>query len=82
MKTRLPEATLSSGASSNKPRIVPLDLRQVMGEVAGKTVEPRIAAELGEARQRLSLEWKALRLLVGDHLQPMLDATEVTHRPG
>ena len=55
---------------------MPLDLGQVMGEVGRKAIEPRIAAELGEAGQRLSLEWKALRLLVGDHLQPMFDAAQ------
>ena len=55
---------------------MPLDLGQVMGEVGGETVEPRIAAELGEARKRLALEWKALRLLVSDHLQPMFDAAQ------
>src|SRR6476619_5155288 len=53
-----------------------------MGEVAGKTDEPRIAAKLGETCQRLSFEWKTLRLLVGDHLQPMLDATEISIGPG
>ena len=53
-----------------------LDLGQAMSEILHKAIDPRIAAELGEARQRLSLEWKALRLLVGDHLQPMFDAAE------
>ena len=48
----------------------------------GKAIEPRITAELGEPRQRLSLEWKTLRLLVRDHLQPMLDATKVGIGPG
>ena len=59
-----------------QPRVMPLDLGQVMGEVGGETLEPRVAAEFGEARKRLSLEWKALRLLVGDHLQPMFDAAQ------
>jgi hypothetical protein len=52
-----------------------------MGEVAGETLEPRVAAELGEARERFSLERKALGLLVGDHLQPMFDATQVCIGP-
>ena len=56
---------------------MPLDLRQVMREIGGESVELRISAELGEARQRLSLEGKALRLLVGDHLQPMLDTAQI-----
>ena len=47
-----------------------------MGEVSDKAIESPITTELGEARQRLSLEWKALRLLVGDHLQSMFDAAE------
>ena len=53
-----------------------LDLGQVMGEVCGESVEPRIAAEFGEARERRALERKALRLLVGDHLQAMFDAPQ------
>ena len=59
-----------------QPRVVPLDLGQVMGEVGHKAIEPRITAELGEVGQRLSLEWKALGLLIGDHLQSMFDAAE------
>jgi hypothetical protein len=55
---------------------VALDLGQVMREILHKAVDPRITAELGEARQRLSLEWKALRLLIGDHLEPMFDTAE------
>ena len=55
---------------------MPLDPGHVMGEVGGESVEPRIAAEFGEARKRRALERKALRLLVGDHLQPMFDAAQ------
>ena len=55
---------------------MPLDLGQVVGEVGHKAIEPRITAELGEVGQRLSLEWKALGLLIDDHLQPMFDAAE------
>ncbi len=59
-----------------QPRVMPLDPSHVMGEVGGETVKPRIATEFGEAGKRRALEWKALRLLVGDHLQPMFDTTQ------
>ena len=53
-----------------------LDLGQVMGEVCGESVEPRVAAEFGEAGERGALERKPLGLLVGDHLQAMFDAAQ------
>ena len=59
-----------------QPRIVALDPRQVAGQVLGEGFEPPIAAEFGEARERRALEGQALRLLVGDHLQPVLDAAQ------
>ena len=59
-----------------QPCVVLLDPGQVMGEIAGEALEPRIAAEFGEARKRCALERKALRLLVGDHLEAMFDAAQ------
>ncbi len=43
---------------------------------AAKAIEPGVAAEFGEARKRRALERKALRLLVGDHLQAMFDSPQ------
>ena len=72
-----------------QPRVMRLDLGQVEGQVAGEGLEPRVAAEPGEARKLGALERQALRLLVGDHLQPVLDRAEeeigrgqVLHRLG
>ena len=48
----------------------------MVGEVLGEGLQPPVAAELGETRERRSLERQPLRLLVGDHLQPMLDTTQ------
>src|SRR5208337_5586318 len=57
-------------------RIVPLDARQMEGQLFDESLEPRIAAKLGEPRELGPLEGKPLRLLVGDHLQPVLDAAQ------
>ena len=59
-----------------EPGIVAFDPRQVAGQVLREGFEPPIAAEFGEARERRALEGQALRLLVGDHLQPVLDAAQ------
>ncbi len=59
-----------------QPRVMPLDPGHVMDEVGGESVEPRVAAEFGEARKRRAFERKALRLLVSDHLQPMFDTAQ------
>ena len=55
---------------------MPLDPRHVMGDVGGESAESGVTAEFCEARKRRALERKALRLLVGDHLQPMFDAPQ------
>ena len=55
---------------------MPLDPRQMQGQLPGEGFEPRVAAKLGEAREFGALERQALRLLVGDHLQPVLDAAQ------
>ena len=57
-------------------RIMALDSRQMVGQVLGEGLEPRVAAELGEARELRALERQPLRLLVGDHLQAVLDAAQ------
>ena len=59
-----------------QPRVMALDPLQMAGQLAGETLEPRVAAEFGEARQRRGLERQALRLLVGDHLQAMLEPAQ------
>ena len=59
-----------------QPRVVALDPLQMAGQLAGKAIEPRVAAELGEARQRRGLERQALRLFVGDHLQPVFEPAQ------
>ncbi len=55
---------------------MPLDPRHVMGDVGGESVKPGVTAEFCEAGERLLLEWQALRLLVSNHLQPMLDTAQ------
>ena len=53
-----------------------LDPRQVENQFPGEGLDPRIAAEFSEPRQLRRLERQALRLLVGDHLQPVLHAAQ------
>ena len=57
-------------------RVVPLDPAQMIGHRRRERLEPGVAAEGGEARQRVGLERQALGLLVVDHLQAMLDAAQ------
>ena len=58
-----------------------LDPGQMTGQVLHETVEPRVAAELGEAGQRRLLERQPLGLLVLNHLQPVLDPAQEHVRP-
>ena len=53
VKTRLPAAALSVGRVLEQARIVLLDLGQMEGQVLREGLEPRIAAEFGEAGERL-----------------------------
>ena len=57
-------------------RVMFLDAAQMTRHLGREPVEARIAAEFGEARERAGFERQALRLLVGDHLQAVLDAAQ------
>ena len=75
------EDEIAGGAAEGRgvleqSRVVPLDARQMEGEVFREELEPRVAAELGETRELRPLERQPLRLLIGDHLQPVLDAAQ------
>ena len=52
------------------------DLGQMKSEFVGESLEPVIAAEPCEAGKLGALERQALGLLVGDHLQPVLDGAQ------
>ena len=64
-----------------QPGVVMLDPGQMAGHVLHETVEPRVAAELGEAGERRLLERQPLGLLVLNHLQPVLDPAQEHVRP-
>ena len=53
-----------------------LDPRRWWVRSRREAVEPRVAAEVGEAGERRALDRQALGLLVGDHLQPVLEPAQ------
>ncbi len=53
-----------------------LDRAQVLGQIAREARQSGVAAEFGEAGERLVLDGQPLRLLVGLHLQAMLDGAQ------
>ncbi len=61
------------GALLEQQRVMRLDLVRVTAQSFLEGFEVGKAAELGEARQRLGVGRKPLRLLVRDHLQAVLD---------
>ncbi len=58
-------------------RIVPLDLSQCADELAREVVEPAIAREAREGLELARVLRQLMGLLVGDHLQPVLDASQI-----
>ena len=73
VKTRLPPSVESWGEVFEKRGVVPLDGSSCAISASRKSLRVREAAEAREAASSSS-RGHVVRLLVGDHLQAMLDA--------
>ena len=58
-------------------RVMFLDALEMTGEFRGKVRGLPIAAKAREAGELLGIGRQTLRLLVGDHLQPVLDVAQI-----
>ena len=75
-KDHVDSAGRQRGAVLEKRRIVALHRLQPPRQLVRKCVDVRVAAEQGEAREPRRIVGNLVRLLVGHHLQPVLDAAQ------
>ena len=57
-------------------RVVRLDPGEMEGQIPGEGLETPVSAKARETRQFHTLEGQALRLFIGDHLQPVLNLAQ------
>src|SRR5271169_1527615 len=65
-----------------KPGVVGFDAAQMASDFGDEAIEFLIAAKFGEALELARLGGQALRLLVGDHLQAVLEPAQELIGPG